>query len=131
MHHVAGILALDRHDTAASLTELTQAEALLPLNANWQPPPQQPETWFALGTAYLAAGNDAEAEKRFAKLASSVERASYPVEFVRSLYFLGQIAERRGDQAKAREYYRRFVGYWGEGDIDREPVGDARKKMGK
>ncbi|HKW02839.1 MAG TPA: protein kinase [Vicinamibacterales bacterium] len=131
MHHVAGILALDRRDTATAVSELTQAEALLPQNGNWQPPPQQPETWFALGSAYLAAGNDAEAEKRFARLASGVERASYPVEFVRSLYFLGQIAERRGDRDKAREYYRRFVGYWGDGDVDRERVADARKKMGQ
>jgi cytochrome c-type biogenesis protein CcmH/NrfG len=129
MHHVAGILALDRRDTATALTELTRAEASLPRNSNWQPTPQQPETWFALGSAYLAAGNDTEAEQRFAGLTTSIERATYPVEFVRSLYFLGQIAERRGDPTKARAYYQRFVTYWGDGDIDRERVAEARKKI--
>ncbi len=131
MHHVAGILALDRHDTATALTELTQAEALLPRNGNWQPPPQEPETWFALGSALLAAGKDAEAEQRFARLTSTIARASYPVEYVRSLYLLGQIAERAGDTSKARDCYRRFVTYWGDGDIDRDRVAEARKKMGQ
>jgi len=51
------------------------------------------------------------------------------VEFVRSLYFLGQISERRGDRARARAYYQRFVNYWGDGDIDRERVAEARKKI--
>jgi hypothetical protein len=49
---------------------------------------------------------------------------------VRSLYFLGQISERKGDRANAAEYYRRFVQYWGDGDMDRDRVADARKKAG-
>jgi len=49
---------------------------------------------------------------------------------VRSLYFLGQIAERRGDREKARTFYQRFVNCWGDGDIDREHVADAKKKLG-
>ncbi len=129
VHETAGILALDRHDTATAIAELTQAEALLPANSNWQPPPPQPEPWFALGMAYLVAGNDTEAEKRFVTLTTSVERAIYPIEYVRGLYFLGQIAERRGDRTKGREYYQRFLTYWGDGDIDRDRVADARKKI--
>ena len=58
-----------------------------------------------------------------------MRRLNYPIEFVRSLYFLGQIAERQGDRARAAEYYRRFLQYWGDGDIDRDKVADARKKI--
>ncbi len=126
---LAGALALDRHDAAGAVTALTAAEALLPPRGNWGPPPPQPELWFSLGSAYLAAGNDAEAEKRFLRLTSSVPRAMYPIEFVRSLFLLGQIAERRGDTAKAHEYYQQFLTYWSDGDIDRDHVADARKKL--
>jgi tetratricopeptide (TPR) repeat protein len=124
-----GALALDRHAAAGAVTALTAAEALLPPRSNWGPPPPQPELWFSLGSAYLAAGNDAEAEKRFLRLTSSVPRAMYPIEFVRSLFLLGQIAERRGDTAKAHEYYQQFLTYWSDGDIDRDRVAEARKKL--
>jgi hypothetical protein len=45
------------------------------------------------------------------------------------MYFLGQITERAGDTSTARDYYRRFVTYWGDGDIDREHVAEAKKKL--
>jgi hypothetical protein len=48
---------------------------------------------------------------------------------VRSLYFLGKIEEKRGEKEKAREYYRRFVAFWNDGDLDRERVEEARSKM--
>ena len=37
--------------------------------------------------------------------------------------------EERGDSAKAREYYQRFVDFWGDGDLDRERVEEARGKL--
>jgi hypothetical protein len=30
---------------------------------------------------------------------------------------------------KAREYYQCFVDYWGDGDMDRERVEEARRKI--
>ena len=53
-----------------------------------------------------------------------------PIEFVRSFYFLGRIYEQQGDTAKSREAYRRFVGYWKDGDLDRERIAEAQKKIG-
>jgi hypothetical protein len=35
----------------------------------------------------------------------------------------------KGDRVKARDYYKRFVQYWGEGDMDRERVADATRKL--
>jgi len=129
VHELAGVLALDRGDSSRAVSELMQAEAMLPPRNAFGPPPPQPQLWFELGTAYLAAGKDAEAAKRFERIVGGVERVYFPIEFVRSLYFLGQIAERAGDTEDAREHYRRFVNYWGDGDIDRERVGEARRKM--
>ncbi|HXG87111.1 MAG TPA: hypothetical protein VNJ02_02155 [Vicinamibacterales bacterium] len=48
--------------------------------------------------------------------------------FVRSFYFLGQLHETRGDHIKARDAYRRFAGYWKDGDLDRERVAEAQRK---
>jgi len=93
------------------------------------PPPPHVPIWFDLGSALLAAGDDVEAAARFQTIVDSTERIRYPIEFVRSLYFLGQIAERRGDRAKAREYYQRFLDHWGDGDIDRDRVVEAKRKL--
>jgi cytochrome c-type biogenesis protein CcmH/NrfG len=57
-------------------------------------------------------------------------RLQTPFEYVRSLYYLAQIAERAGDRARARDYYARFLKYWKDGDIDRDKVADALKKVG-
>jgi TolA-binding protein len=86
--------------------------------------------WFPLGQALLAAGDDREAAKRFERIVNAgVDRAANPIEFVRSLFYLGQTSERQGERARAQEYYRRFLSYWGDGEIDRERVADARKKL--
>jgi tetratricopeptide (TPR) repeat protein len=93
-------------------------------------PPHVP-IWYALAAAHLAAGNFGEAARRFEKVISAGRiRGNYPLEFVRSLYFLGQLADRQGERMKAADYYRRFLRYWGDGDIDRDKVADARKKIG-
>jgi tetratricopeptide (TPR) repeat protein/TolB-like protein/predicted Ser/Thr protein kinase len=128
-HVVAGVMALNHRDQAMAISELSQAEALLPLRSVIGPPPWQPDVWFALGSAYLAQGRDDEAERRFTRLVTGAERAFFPIDYVRSLYFLGQIAERRGDRDKAKDYYRQFVEYWGNGDIDRDRVADAKAKL--
>ena len=85
--------------------------------------------WFALGSAYLAAHQDADAAASFQRVLDSPQRIGAPLEFVRSCYFLGHVAERQGDRDKARSYYRRFIDFWGDGDIDRERVAAARKYL--
>jgi len=131
---LAAVLALDRHDTAQAIDALRRAEDMMPARGigvflpEFRKTPYLP-TWFDLGTAFFATGNDTEASVRFQKVVNSTERREYPLQFVRSLYFLGQIAERRGDREQARAYYQRFVGYWGDGDIDRDRVADAKKKL--
>ncbi|MBZ5560013.1 MAG: protein kinase [Acidobacteriia bacterium] len=123
-HGHAGLMAIERHETAVAIQELKQVEALAPpgqLNAPLR---------FILASAYLDSGSDAEAAARFDRIVNGgVQRANNPVQFVRSLYFLGQISERKGDGARAREYYGRFVKYWGDGEMDRERVADAKKKL--
>ena len=130
-NHVAGRIALLHHDTARAIEELTRAEARLPPYPGSPPGVGQASAIrFDLGSAYLAAGNDTEALARFQRIVDGgMQRIWNPIEFVRSLYHLGQIYERGGDRVKAQAFYRRFVQYWGDGDIDRERVAEARKKL--
>ena len=93
---------------------------------------RQPRTLleFWRGRAELGAGNDAAAATHFERVVSSGYGHLFSqIEYVRSLYYLGQIAERKGDSAKARENYRKFVSYWKDGDIDRDKVTEALKKI--
>jgi tetratricopeptide (TPR) repeat protein/predicted Ser/Thr protein kinase len=125
-HRQAAALALDRHETAVAIQELKQVEATVLAGQ----PTALPS--FELASAYLDSGNDAEAAARFERIVNGgTQRANSPIDFVRSLYFLGQISERKGDGARARDYYARFVKYWGEGEMDREKVAEAKKRLSR
>jgi tetratricopeptide (TPR) repeat protein/TolB-like protein len=130
VHHAAGLLALDQRDVSRAVQELKQADAMLPAADVPGPPPPHVPIWFDLASAQLQAGNLADAKARFQRIVDGGNmRTGYPMQFVRSLYFLGQISERQGDMEKARAFYRRFVQYWGDGEIDRDKVAEARKKL--
>jgi TolB-like protein/tetratricopeptide (TPR) repeat protein len=132
VHLTAGLMALAAKDTLSAVRELGQAESKLPAGGFGTLGPadqRRPIIWFALGTAYLAAGQDADAKARFERIiARDYERLYRPVEFVRSFYYLGQIAERQGDAVKARQHYARFAKYWKDGDLDRPQVEEALRK---
>jgi tetratricopeptide (TPR) repeat protein len=131
-HHLLGDLALVRGDATRATSELERAQALLPQRGFWSMAglPEHAPIWFSLGSAHLLAGRDEEAASYFRRVVeSTTERVDWPIPYVRSLYFLGKIEEKRGDTEKAREYYRRFVELWKDGDLDRERVEEARSKI--
>ncbi len=133
-HLTAGRRALVRHDTARVIEELKQAESMLPPSPGGAGQTEGGQgvvdIWFHLGSAYLAAGNDSEAARRFQRIVDvGPTRLTAPMEYVRSLYLLGQIHDRRGDRPKAADFYRKFLQYWADGDLDRERVADAQKKL--
>ena len=91
---------------------------------------QHVDIWYSLASARLAAGDEAKAAEWYQKIVeSTTERITWPIEFVRSNYFLGQIYENRGEMDRAREYYQRFLDFWEDGDMDRERVEEARSKL--
>ena len=49
--------------------------------------------------------------------------------WARSFYLLGQIHERRGEIARAREQYARFLELWRDGDMERGWVTAAQKRV--
>jgi serine/threonine protein kinase/tetratricopeptide (TPR) repeat protein/TolB-like protein len=126
-----GQMALARSDYASAITQLNTAQRLLaPRGSNVTAGSPHLPIWFALGEAHLGAGKPADAAPWFEKITTSgFEHAGSPIEFVRSFYYLGKIYEGAGETAKAREAYRRFVGYWKDGDFDRERVAEAERKL--
>jgi len=125
-----GLALFARGEAAAAIKPLQDAAEALPAGAQIGNRNQHLPIWSTLGEAMLAAGRPAEARPWFEKVAGSgYERARQPIEFVRSFYFLGKIYEQQGDMAKARESYRRFVHYWKDGDLDRDRIAEAHKKI--
>jgi TolB-like protein/tetratricopeptide (TPR) repeat protein/predicted Ser/Thr protein kinase len=126
-----GRAALARRDLDRAIGALEAAQALLKPGAfNPLIPAPHIPVWYTLGEAYLAAGRSDEAAASFQKvIGSGSKHARYPIQFVRSFYFLGTLHEKRGDMVRAREAYRRFVGYWKDGDLDRERVAEAQRKL--
>ena len=120
------LMAHDRGDAETAIRELKQAEPLT------RPGESNTEYFFELGSAYLETGKGAEAAPYFERIVNSgTLRAGDPVPFVRSLYFLGQISERKGDRAKATEYYRRFVLYLGRRRHGSRTRGGRAEKAGR
>jgi serine/threonine protein kinase/tetratricopeptide (TPR) repeat protein len=94
-------------------------------------PLRQPRTVaeFVQGQARFGLGDMAAAKRHFETVVNGgYWRLFTPVEYVRSHFYLAQIAEKTGDTAKAREHYQRFLFYWKDGDIDRDKVAEAIKK---
>ncbi len=130
--HLLGELALIRGDVSLAVQELEKAEAMLPPRGfGWIPSiPKHVSLWFSLARAHLQAGDEEEAATWFRRITeSSVEHVRFPIPYVRSFYFLGKIHENRGEMEQAREYYRRFYEYWKDGDLDREKVEEAKRKI--
>lgn len=94
-------------------------------------PVRQPRTVaeYVQGRARLGLGDAAGARRHFETVVNGgYWRLFTPIEYVRSHYYLAQALERSGDYAGALDYYRRFLSYWKDGDIDRDNVAEAIKK---
>ncbi len=131
VHWAAGEVALARGDAAAAIAELEQAQAMLPAHGLVASGAPHVPIWFALASAYRAAGKDMEAARWYQRVADSgYEHVYSPIPYIRSFYFLGTIAEKQGNGEKARQDHQRFLDYWKNGDIDRERVAEAARKVG-
>ena len=86
---------------------------------------QRTRLHYLVGVAYFETGDLDRAEDSFLKGLEQAGRVNAPIATVRSIWYLGSIYESRGDETRARQYYERFVGYWGAGDIDEANVEHA------
>ncbi len=132
-----GAIALQSGDAAAAAAELMKAQQALPPHAQplggppAGPQPSHGDPWFDAAVANLKAGRDADAAQLLERLQSAYERVFALEAWARSFYLLGQIYDRRGDTTRATAQYTRFVDLWGDGDLERGWVAEARKKIGR
>jgi serine/threonine protein kinase/TolB-like protein len=124
-------LALSQNDLAMARDKLEQAAGLLPDGKIWPPFAEQAMILFPLAEVRLRDGDPAGAAELFTRITESgSQRLYFPYEYVRSFFYLGKIAQDDGDAAAARRHYQRFLDYWGEGDLDRDRVAEARAFVG-
>ncbi len=130
--HLEGLLALRREDPERAVDLLGQAAAKLPtrgIEVHDHIVPDHVPIWFDLGRAELTAGRPEAALDWFDKVVESgSEHIPHPVPYVRSFYFEGLLHERSGNPELAADAYRRFVGFWRDGDLDRSRVAEALAK---
>ncbi len=129
VHSARGRVALVRGDAATAASELNQAVATLsPHGEPTGPPSPHADLLYAAAVANMKAGRDTEAASLLERLQSGFEWSLFTEPWARSFYLLGQLYERRGDQAKARGQYAHFVQLWRDGDLERSWVAEAAKK---
>ncbi len=126
-----GEIALSGGDIDRAIEELKLADELLsPRGFAVAEVPQHVPIWFSLATAHLADGNEEEAARYFRRIVESGnERVNWPIFYVRSFYRLGRFHESRGEMEEARSQYRRFLHFWGEGEMDSGLVAEVRAKL--
>jgi tetratricopeptide (TPR) repeat protein/TolB-like protein/predicted Ser/Thr protein kinase len=130
VHWARGEIALARGDAAAAATELGTAVASLSVHGPvLGPPSPHPDLWYTAALAFVKAGRDADAVPLLDRLTSWYERVYAMDDYARGLYLLAEIHERRGEGARAREQYARFVDLWRDGDLNPDWVAEAEKKL--
>lgn len=127
-----GLVALAAGDGSGAVTLLTAvADALRP-RGGVTAPSGQVSAWFDVATALQAAGREPEAVPWLERIVGAGhERVWGIAQYVRAHFLLAEILEKRGDTARARELYAKFLDYWRDGDIDRERVAIARQKLAR
>jgi tetratricopeptide (TPR) repeat protein len=127
--YLMGMIELERKNHAQAVRYLTQAADSLYAPTDGLPNVQ---AWFisGLAKALYEAGNMEKAWEQYERIGSlHLARLDFGDFYAQSLYMLGKIAERQGDQARAAEYFRKFLSLWENADPGRPEVEDARKKL--
>ena len=115
-----------------AVAELTTAQKMLPVHGPTAgPPSSHADLWLAAARANIEAGRDADAVQLLERLQSGHERVHGMEAYARSFFLLAQIHERRGDAARAREQFARFLDLWRDGDLERGWVAEAEKKVSR
>jgi tetratricopeptide (TPR) repeat protein len=128
--YARGLVANAVGDWPAAITALEAAQAALPARAGTGLGTIHVSVWYTLAEAYLGAGREEDALKQYQRVvAAGHERWSNPIAYVRSFYRLGTLYEKRGDHSRARDMYRRFVTFWENGDLDRDKIAEAQRKL--
>jgi serine/threonine protein kinase/Flp pilus assembly protein TadD len=84
----------------------------------------------ALAMTYLKLGEVDNAQEQYEKIVSlTVGRFKFGAIYAKSYYMLGKIYEQKGNTAKAKEHYEKFLTLWKDADPGLPEIEDARKRL--
>ena len=130
LHWARGEILRRGGDARGALPHLLTAVDMARVNGPaLGPPTPHLDILLSAALAQRDAGNPAAAIQLLEQMQVRHERALNPEAWVRSFYLLGQLYEQRGDHDRSRQQYRRFVELWGDGDVERAWVDDARRRI--
>jgi tetratricopeptide (TPR) repeat protein len=97
-------------------------------------PGQTGSRMFLKGYASFDSGMAEAAEEAFSAVGQHLYCAEFPyhgdaVQYVRSVFYLGETSIARGNESEAAAHYERFLGYWGDADWDIQAVARARERL--
>jgi tetratricopeptide (TPR) repeat protein/TolB-like protein/predicted Ser/Thr protein kinase len=124
--HLMGAIELARNNIPKALEYLERAVQSLPYG------PFEKDAWMldTLAEAYFQAGDMTRAREQYEKIGMlTTWPFDYGDLYARSFYHLGQIDEKLGDKAKARENYQKFLDLWKNADPGLPELADAKKRL--
>ncbi|HDT14250.1 MAG TPA: serine/threonine-protein kinase [Candidatus Aminicenantes bacterium] len=124
--HLMGAIELKRKNFSRAVEYLERAERSLPYGR------YEKAAWIldTLALTYFSSGDLEKAREKYEHItALTTGRLSYGDIYARAFYRLGQIHEKLGDKAKARENYAKFLELWKDADPGFSEVEDARKRL--
>ena len=129
-HHLQGNIELIKGDHSKAIEYLNQAITFL--DYQWGPDDAHALFYEPLALAYYKSGDLARAQEQYDKIAQlTTGRLGYGDIYVKSFYMRGKIAEQKGDRARARENYERFLDLWKDADPGLPEVEDAKARLAK
>jgi tetratricopeptide (TPR) repeat protein/predicted Ser/Thr protein kinase len=124
--NLMGAVELARNNTSKALEYLEKAVQSLP----YGPFEKDPLFIDTLAEAYMRAGDLPRAREQYERITQlTTGRLSFGDIYARSFYHLGQIFEKLGDKAKARENYQKFLDLWKNADPGLPEPADARTRL--
>jgi|WetSurSiteA1Bulk_404760.scaffolds.fasta_scaffold04875_3 eukaryotic-like serine/threonine-protein kinase len=131
-YHLLGLIAFKKGDLKQAIGNLEKSVALLSGQLWDAGLAGNLHAYFmeSLAAAYDRSGDFDKAREEYSKITDlGWGRFRHGDIFAESFFRLGRIAERKGEKAKARENYNRFLGLWRNADPGIPEVGEAKKRL--
>jgi len=124
--HLMGRIELEKRNYDKAIGYLKKAVDSLPYG------PLETDASYvdSLALAYFRAGDLPKAQGEYERITSlTTGRLNHGDIYAKSFYMLGRIFEQKGDAAKARSNYQKFLELWKDPDPGLPEVDDARKRL--
>lgn len=131
--HLMGMIALGQGNVQEALRRFERAVSELPFQSSLYTEDHHILDAFylePLAAAYYRAGNLEKARELYEKITGlTTGRYLYGDKYARSFYWLGILAEKRGQKEKAAEYFRKLLELWKGADIGRAERAEAGERL--